>query len=66
MEGIRGTGIGCYFDDSVRESVALHESPFTPIYHFTLGKAIVDGRIETEAACTQLEPRPRAAGLASP
>ena len=62
VEGVRGTGIGCFFDDSVRTSVALHESPFTPVYHFTIGKPIIDGRLETQSLLTQLEPRPRAAG----
>jgi SagB-type dehydrogenase family enzyme len=62
VEGARGTGIGCFFDDSVRQSVGLHESPFTPIYHFTLGRALVDGRIESQACGTQCEPRQGAAG----
>jgi hypothetical protein len=32
-EGIRATGIGCFFDDSVGQCVALQDSPFTSRHH---------------------------------
>lgn len=45
--GLRGTGIGCYFDDAVHEVCGLHGTNFQSLYHFTLGGALVDHRIET-------------------
>ncbi|WP_230970163.1 nitroreductase family protein [Nitrogeniibacter aestuarii] len=55
--GLRGTGIGCFFDGPVRESLALQDQGLTTLYHFTLGKALDDPRIETTPAyTTQKEP----------
>ena len=45
--GLRGTGIGCFFDGPVRESLALEAHGLTTLYHFTIGKALDDPRIET-------------------
>ncbi|MFZ2311320.1 MAG: SagB/ThcOx family dehydrogenase, partial [Methylobacter sp.] len=36
--GIRGTGIGCYFDDSVHELLGFKDDKFQSLYHFTVGK----------------------------
>ncbi|MDD5633490.1 MAG: SagB/ThcOx family dehydrogenase, partial [Methylococcales bacterium] len=33
--GIRGTGIGCYFDDSVHELLGFKDEQFQSLYHFT-------------------------------
>ncbi|MEN3111933.1 SagB family peptide dehydrogenase [Uliginosibacterium paludis] len=48
--GLRGTGIGCYFDDAVHELLGLEDSAWQSMYHFTVGKPRVDARIETLAA----------------
>jgi len=48
--GLRGTGIGCFFDAPVRESLALESLGLTTLYHFTVGKALDDPRIETTPA----------------
>ncbi|MDO9048080.1 MAG: SagB/ThcOx family dehydrogenase [Methylobacter sp.] len=45
--GIRGTGIGCYFDDSVHEILGFKDDKFQSLYHFTVGKPLEDKRLET-------------------
>ena len=46
---LRGTGIGCYFDDGVHELIGLAEDDhtFQSLYHFTIGKALADNRLQT-------------------
>lgn len=43
----RGTGIGCFFDDAVHEILGITTETWQVIYHFTVGKPIVDMRIST-------------------
>jgi SagB-type dehydrogenase family enzyme len=45
--GLRGTGIGCYFDDSFHELLGLSGTAFQSLYHFTVGFPLVDSRIST-------------------
>lgn len=45
--GVRGTGIGCFFDEPVRDAFGLKDSRWQPVYHFTVGLPVVDPRIET-------------------
>jgi len=45
--GLRGTGIGCFFDDSMHEIVGLSDDRFQDIYHFTVGGPLEDVRLET-------------------
>jgi SagB-type dehydrogenase family enzyme len=45
--GLRGTGIGCYFDDSVHEILGFKDNAFQSLYHFTIGKPLEDKRLET-------------------
>ena len=45
--GVRGTGIGCYFDDSVHEILGFKDNTFQSLYHFTIGKPLEDKRLET-------------------
>jgi SagB-type dehydrogenase family enzyme len=45
--GYRGTGIGCYFDDSVHELLGFKDDKFQSFYHFTVGKPLEDKRLET-------------------
>lgn len=42
---MRGTGIGCYFDDPVHNLLGLEGLQFQSMYHFTVGGAITDSRI---------------------
>jgi nitroreductase len=44
--GLRGTGIGCYFDEPVREVVGLQHTGLRTVYHFTVGLPIADARVE--------------------
>jgi hypothetical protein len=44
--GLQGTGIGCFFDEPVRETVGLADSGYRSLYHFTVGQAVADPRIE--------------------
>jgi SagB-type dehydrogenase family enzyme len=45
--GLRGTGIGCYFDDSVHEILGIKDDRFQSLYHFTVGKPLEDKRLQT-------------------
>jgi len=45
--GLRGTGIGCFFDDAVREVCGMTNSDWQSLYHFTVGGAIEDTRLTT-------------------
>ena len=53
--GYRGTGIGCYFDDSVHELLGFKDEQFQSLYHFTIGKPLEDKRIETLPAYEHLD-----------
>lgn len=47
--GLRGTGIGCYFDDSMHELLGLAGTEWQSLYHFTVGGPIDDTRLTTLA-----------------
>jgi SagB-type dehydrogenase family enzyme len=51
---LRGTGIGCYFDDEVHQLLGLKSETFQSMYHFTIGGAITDNRLQTLAAYEHL------------
>ncbi|HXK09483.1 MAG TPA: nitroreductase family protein [Vicinamibacteria bacterium] len=44
---VRGTGIGCFFDDVVHETLGLADERFRDLYHFTVGGAVDDPRLTT-------------------
>jgi len=48
--GLRGTGIGCYFDDDFHRLLGLEGRQFQSMYHFTVGRAMSDARIVSSAA----------------
>jgi SagB-type dehydrogenase family enzyme len=48
--GLRGTGIGCYFDDETHALFGLKDRALQSLYHFTVGQPYVDTRIATEPA----------------
>jgi SagB-type dehydrogenase family enzyme len=50
---LRGTGIGCYFDDTCHELLGLQDTAFQSMYHFTVGYPLTDERI------ANLPPYPR-------
>ncbi len=45
--GLRGTGIGCYFDDEVHRLLGLEGTTFQSLYHFTVGGPLEDTRLTT-------------------
>jgi hypothetical protein len=48
--GVRGTGIGCYFDDACHELLGLTGKSFQSLYHFTVGSPLLDERISSHPA----------------
>jgi SagB-type dehydrogenase family enzyme len=52
--GIRGTGIGCYFDDSVHKLLGFKDDKFQSLYHFTVGKPLEDSRLQSFPAYEHL------------
>ena len=53
--GVRGTGIGCYFDDAVHEVLGIKGQGLQSLYHFTVGAALADTRLQTLPAYAHLE-----------
>lgn len=45
--GVRGTGIGCFFDDPVHEIVGIKDLSLQSLYHFTIGGPVDDERLMT-------------------
>jgi SagB-type dehydrogenase family enzyme len=45
--GVRATGIGCFFDDVVHETLGLADGRFRDLYHFTVGGPVEDRRLLT-------------------
>lgn len=45
--GLSATGIGCYLDDSFHYLLGLDSNLYQSLYHFTVGRAIVDTRLST-------------------
>ena len=45
--GVRGTGIGCFFDDPVHELVGIKDLTLQSLYHFTIGGPVEDRRLMT-------------------
>ncbi|MGH8609058.1 MAG: SagB/ThcOx family dehydrogenase [Gammaproteobacteria bacterium] len=44
---LRATGIGCFFDDTMHELLGLTDERWQSLYHFTIGGAIWDERLQT-------------------
>lgn len=53
--GLRGTGIGCFFDDPVHELLGIKDLSNQSLYHFTVGHPIEDTRLATLPAYHHLE-----------
>ena len=45
--GIRGTGIGCFFDDPMHSVLGLKNLRYQSLYHFTMGGPIEDPRLRS-------------------
>jgi SagB-type dehydrogenase family enzyme len=46
--GIRGTGIGCFFDDATHRIFGIADDRFQVLYHFTMGGPVDDSRLQTQ------------------
>src|SRR6266404_5879775 len=68
-QGVRATGIGCFFDDPVHELIGLPDDAFQSLYHFTVGGPREDARLATRAAYHHMEapaPKPRSMDQRTP
>ena len=45
--GIRGTGIGCFFDDPMHSVLGLKTLRYQSLYHFTIGGPVEDPRLRS-------------------
>ena len=54
---VRGTGIGCYFDDACHRLLGLAGDVWQDLYHFTIGGPIEDSRLRTLAPYAHLSGR---------
>ena len=45
--GLRGTGIGCFFDDEMHKLLGLADATYQTLYHFTVGYPAEDSRLQT-------------------
>ncbi|MFZ5480394.1 MAG: SagB/ThcOx family dehydrogenase [Myxococcota bacterium] len=52
-DGVRATGIGCFFDDAAQQ--AARAGARRPIYHFTVGGPVEDERLRTGAPYEHVE-----------
>jgi SagB-type dehydrogenase family enzyme len=48
--GLRGCGIGCFFDDPVSAALGLSGTEFLPLYSFAAGRELALSRMETYPA----------------
>ncbi len=54
--GLRGTGIGCFYDDMIHRLLDLTDDSYQDLYHFTVGRAIEDRGIKTRPPYNHLRP----------
>jgi hypothetical protein len=55
--GVRATGIGCFFDDPVHETIGVKELAMQSLYHFTIGGPVEDRRLQMLPPYDHLQPR---------
>jgi hypothetical protein len=44
---LRGTGIGCFFDDEMHQLLGLPDKTYQSLYHFAVGYPVTDERLQT-------------------
>ncbi|WP_028579944.1 SagB/ThcOx family dehydrogenase [Desulfogranum japonicum] len=49
LNGMRGTGIGCFFDDPVHDFLGIDSDAYQSVYHFTVGNPVEDKRLSSRA-----------------
>ena len=60
---IQATGIGCFHDDEVHRILGINDHSWQSLYHFTMGGAVEDQRIQSLDAYWHLTDNRRAASL---
>ena len=45
--GVRGAGIGCFFDDAMHQVLGIADLSLQSLYHFTVGGPVEDRRLQT-------------------
>lgn len=55
--GLRGTGIGCFFDDMMHALMGLTDTTWQSLYHFTVGGPVEDTRLQTLPPYAHLDGR---------
>ena len=55
--GVRGTGIGCYFDDPCHRLLGLSGDAWQDVYHFAAGGPVEDRRLRTMGPYAHLHGR---------
>ena len=58
--GLSATGIGCFLDDVMHRLLGLEGNDFQSLYHFTVGRAIADLRLQTKSPYAQRSVNPTA------
>jgi len=53
--GIKGTGIGCFHDDMIHDLLGVPDRSWQSLYHFTVGGALEDFRLQTMPAYHHLQ-----------
>ncbi len=53
--GLRGTGIGCFFDDMLHDLLGISGREFRLLYNFTVGFPVEDPRLKTGRPWAHLE-----------
>jgi nitroreductase len=53
--GVRGTGIGCFFDDAVHDILGFKNNTWQSLYHFTVGDPVEDPGLTTYSAYHHLQ-----------
>ena len=53
--GMRSTGIGCFFDDVMHETLGITDQSWQSLYHFTVGGPLEDPRLQTYPAYEHLD-----------
>ena len=48
VQGVRGSGLGCFFDDELHQLVGLPDARFQALYHFAVGVPVSDDRLQDD------------------
>jgi hypothetical protein len=63
---IRGTGIGCFFDEPTHSVFGISTQRFRSLYHFTMGGAVADPRLRSWPPYPPLDDEPMPGHFTAP